>query len=390
MNGWQPENKVLRRYSKTDSNGKKYREIDLRKTGDGDRRVDRPNLFYYFMYNPDTNDLYPTKEDKKVKGYVQIYPQREDGSHGRWRWELDTALKKLDRLVPKLMRVRQVWTVFETDYLDPNESIKPTSAWTQKEVNSERGSEQFIDLGFRKEVFPRPKPTGLLKLVLQLGTSAHTSDIVVDFFAGSCTMGQATFELNLEDNGNRRFVLVQLAEPTPDDSEARADGYTTIAAIGKERIRRAIGKYEASTPLDSEAPTDLGFRTFQLSHSNFTEWHDYSGENIQQFELAFEGAVQPLVKEWEFDDVVTEIQLLEGFSLDSFRGEMPDVMGNKVLRIASDNCSHRLLICLDARINEDLASALELQPEDVFVCLDSALTDEVKVRMSDLGNLRTI
>ena len=72
LGGWAPEDNVLRRYNKVDSEGKKYREIDLRKTGDNDRREDRPNLFYAFMYNPDTKEFFPTREDKKPKGFIKV------------------------------------------------------------------------------------------------------------------------------------------------------------------------------------------------------------------------------------------------------------------------------------------------------------------------------
>lgn len=152
----------------------------------------------------------------------------DDGTDGRWRWGFEQAQRSASYLVAKYMPVRKIWGVFEKDYLQKDERVKPTSAWTMKEVNTERGSEQFIELGFEKEDFPRPKPVGLVARILDLGMSADGSDIILDFFAGSGVVAQAVLTANSTDNGNRRFILIQLPEPTD-----RTD-YPTIAEITKK------------------------------------------------------------------------------------------------------------------------------------------------------------
>lgn len=224
--GWQPEEKVLRRYRLTDpETGKKYREIDLRKTGDNDLREDRENLFYYFYFNEETGDFFASKEKRDdLSGYVEIIPIREDGAEGNWRWECDTANDHLDRLIPKVMAKRKVWTVFEKDFLEDDETVKPTTAWTKKDFNSERGTEQFAELGFKKQDFNRPKPLGTIKHILEFATAGD--DIVLDSFAGSGTTGQAVLEQNKADGYARKFILVE--------TEDYAD---TITA---ERVRRVI------------------------------------------------------------------------------------------------------------------------------------------------------
>ena len=126
--GWSINEKIIRRYNKIDNQGKKYREIDLRKTGDNDRRQDRPNLFYYFLYNEKTKDFYATKDKKIPKDYVQIIPMKTEEDEGHWRWELSTATLNKIYLIPKLMPHRKLWSVFEKDYLDLNRKIIPTSA----------------------------------------------------------------------------------------------------------------------------------------------------------------------------------------------------------------------------------------------------------------------
>ena len=107
--------------------------------------------------------------------------------------------------MPKFMPNRKQWSVFEKDYLDLQRKIKPISAWTDKCFNSERGSEQFIELGFKKVDFLKPKPVGLIKKICEYALGKN--GIILDFVAGSGTTGQAVIELNNEDDGKRKFIL---------------------------------------------------------------------------------------------------------------------------------------------------------------------------------------
>ena len=395
LGGWAPGDNILRRYNKADKDGLKYREIDLRKTGDNDRREDRPNLFYSFMYNPETKDFYPSKADTHIEGYVKIFPLRGDGKEGNWRWEMDTAKLKLSKLFPKFMPVRQVWSVFEMDYLDENELIKPTTAWTKKDFNSERGSEQFIELGFNKEIFPRPKPVGLIRHILELATTPNNNDIVLDFFAGSGTTSQAVMELNSIDGGNRRFILIQYPEEIKHDEEAYKAGFRTIAEITKERIRR-VSKKVTSQPKELFEETalvslaDYGFGCYELEKSNFSVWHVFTDRDTVQLELRFAQTEVPLVVGWRPENLLAEILLLQGFPLDSAVRLLAEFKANRVLEIKSEFCQHRLYICLDAQVQPETVNTLKLRNEDVLVTLDSALSDEAKIRLSDQCNLRVI
>ncbi len=293
--GFPPSKEIIKRYNKIDDKGRKYREIDLRKTGENDLRSDRPNLFYYFYYNSKTNEFYPSKSDSIPNDFIQIKPLREDGKEGNWRWGIETSKQQLDYLIPKFMPNRKVWSVMGKDYLENRCAVKPTSSWTFKDINSERGSEEFIDLGFDKRVFTKPKPLGTIKRSLLLSTSKDS--IILDFFSGSATTAHAVMELNKEDGGNRQFIMVQLPEPCGKDTEAFKAGYKNICEIGKERIRRVIKKIEAeyvesekSTQgeLDLGAPAkqkpDLGFKVFKLDTSNFIPW-DSNPDNLSEESL---------------------------------------------------------------------------------------------------------
>lgn len=206
IGGFEPEENVTRRYNKTDEYGRKYREIDLRKTGDQDLRSDRPKMFYYFFFDKESGDFFPSCEDMDDEKFIKIVPIRDDGKDGRWRWGIDTAKEKLSKLIPKYMPTRKIWGIMEKDYLDERDLVKPTTAWTSKDVNSERGTEEFIkNLGFSKTDFQNPKPIGTIFRIIKIASG--TESIILDFFAGSGTTGQAVMQINREDGGNRRFIL---------------------------------------------------------------------------------------------------------------------------------------------------------------------------------------
>ncbi|MCK6559114.1 site-specific DNA-methyltransferase [candidate division KSB1 bacterium] len=255
--------------------------------------------------------------------------------------------------------------------------------------NEFRSSHDEIDELGLGDTFQFPKPVYLLRQLIQ--ASSESNDIVIDFFAGSCTTAQAILDLNREDGGNRRFIMVQLPEPTPEDSPARKAGYNTIAEIGKERIRRVTAKMRKESNGKSsskrETPEDLGFKVFKLACSNFRAWQDYNGENIQELEMLFDQAETPLVKGWKEDDLLTEIMLQQGFPLDSKITRQTGFKSNKVKLIESEACAHRLFVCLDPKIKEDAIKHLELRIEDIFVCLDSALTDQARMRLADVCRL---
>jgi len=398
--GWDQEEKVIRRYTKLNEDGRRYRVIDLRKTGANDRREDRPNLFYYFLYNPETGDFYPTRSEEVSAGYVQIFPLRGDNTHGRWRWELTTSMRNLQRLVPKLMPVRQVWSVFEKDYFDPERRIKPTSAWTKREFNSEQGPRDLIELDFSKETFPNPKPVALMEHILDILTKTDDEDLILDFYAGSATTAHAVLRTNRKDGRNRRFICVQFPELTAPDSTAYREGFRTISEIAKERIRRVLLRMteedKGKLTLDGrDEPEDLGFKVLKLQCSSFKRWHDYDGESPHELQARLDGFESPLVDDWSPQDLIVEVMLQAGFPVDSRVTRSCALGENPVDIVSSDACEHRLWVCLDAKLSSETVAALsypetEFAEQDIFVCLDAALTDELKLRLDDCLNVKVI
>ena len=124
------------------------------------------------------------------------------------------------------------------------------------------------DMGELGNYFDYPKPVVLMKYLSKM--YSEKDDIVLDFFSGSSTTAHAVMQLNAEDGGNRKFIMVQLPEETPEDSEARKAGYNTIPEIAKERIRRAGKKIKEESPLTT-ADLDTGFRVFRLDEGNYED-----------------------------------------------------------------------------------------------------------------------
>jgi len=372
--GWKPEEKVTKRFNKSDVSGEIYREIDLRKTGDNDRKEDRPNLFYYFLYNEITGEFYPTKDEVIPSGFIQIFPSKENGDLGNWRWEMKTAIRDKYLLIPKFMPTRKTWSVFVKDYLTDDKKVKPTSSWTDKVFNSERGSEQFIELGFKKEVFPKPKPIGLIKKILEFVIKVDDKDaLMLDFFAGSCSTAQGVLEFNTENETNVKFVCIQLPEKTEPTDDAFIEGFETIAEISKERIRRVISKIKKENLESSDlfktdiSNFDLGFKVFKLDKSNFKIWDATLEKEPEGIQARLFEHIDHISPEAAQESILYELLLKSGFELTTAIVEL--TLANKKVYSIADG---QLLICLEKELTLDCLKAMaEMQPTRV-ICLDEA------------------
>ena len=229
LGGFEPEEKITKRYNKRDTDGRLYREEDLRKRGTHDERTDRPNLFYPFFFNQETGELVVGNNDEETPdGFIRIEPMKSKDVQGTWRWGQDTAIAQKTYIHPRYMPNKQQWSLFEWEYLDERGAAKPTTLWDFKDVNSERGTEVFIKyLGFKKEDFPNPKPVGTIQRILQIATAGD--DIILDSFAGSGTTAHAVLNMNKADGGHRKFILVEMMD--------YADSITA------ERVKRVIRGY---------------------------------------------------------------------------------------------------------------------------------------------------
>ncbi|MDO5131202.1 MAG: site-specific DNA-methyltransferase, partial [Prevotellaceae bacterium] len=253
INGLPMDEESAKIYDQEDEYGR-YLIRPLRRTGGEDRREDRPTM-YFPIIAPDGTPVYP------------IGPT---GYESRWICSPETAKRLEAEHLLAWKRVKrqgeEVWQVYQKFYLE-NRTKAPGNLWIDVEGNK-KATRDIRSLFESNKVFDFPKPIGLLKKMIHIGSNSDS--IIMDFFSGSGTTAQAIMEMNQEDGGSRRFILVQIPEKTPDGSEARKYGFSTISELGKERIRRVAAKIEESTSTTAVS-SDTGFRVFKLDDSNMKD-----------------------------------------------------------------------------------------------------------------------
>jgi len=218
------------------------------------------------------------------------------------------------------------------------------------------------------ELFSFPKPVDLIKRMLLIANTSNS--IILDFFAGSGTTANAVMALNAEDGGNRKYICVQIPEPTPEDSEAKKAGYKSIAEISKERIRRAGEKVKADNPLFAG---DIGFKVFKLDESNFKQWDKEvaDAEMLKQQIMEFADNVSP---EASKANMLYELLLKKGYSL-NVKVEKKQIADNEIF-VVDDS----MLVCLDDKISSlTIDEVIKLRPAH-FIVLDRAFegNDQLK------------
>lgn len=247
---------------------------------------------------------------------------------------------------------------------------------------------EMKDLFGDERIFDYPKPTNLVKTMLEIATSVNSSDIILDFFAGSGTMAQAVMELNAKDGGDRKWICVQLPEAVDIKSEAYKAGYKTIADIAKERIRRVIAGYGKEPK-----PINDGFKVFKLAESNYPENNfEFDPEKPEEenkkafLEYLAKARQGKLFDEKQWLDIVYENIIKEGLSLNSKIA----TAGNKIIK-ATDG-EKQIFLCLENKIGQTIIKELTKPEykEKIFICLDNALDDSAKANLALNVELKTI
>lgn len=272
-------------------------------------------------------------------------------------------------------------------YVPPTDTTLLNDVWFDLPISS---SKEVRALFEKKKIFDNPKPTALIKRMLAFGSE---DDIILDFFAGSCTTAHAVIDLNKEVGGNRKFIMVQLPEPTEEKSEAYKSGFKTIADIGKERIRRAIKKIkdeqEKKKDLFSvnKPQPDLGFKVFKLQPSNFKLWDGSVARDEEAITKQIELFVEHINPQSSQEDILYEILLKSGFPL-ATKIEKIVTAEKDVFSIADGS----MLICLEKDLTPEVIKAMaEMKPVRV-VCLDEGFkgNDQLKTNAVQIMKTRNI
>ena len=249
---------------------------------------------------------------------------------------------------------------------------------TYQTGTNEDATEEMENL-FGAAQFDNPKPASLIRVLCHAVTYDDTDAIVLDFFAGSGTTAHAILDLNKQDGGNRKFILVQLPEPTD-----RTD-FPTIADITKERVRRVIKKLNDED--GNEKHQDRGFRVFKLAESNFTPWDDSTDQSPEALSRQMEMHIEHVRQGRTDQDILYEILLKSGFPL-SIPVETQQVNGKTVYSIHDGI----MLVCLDRNLTMPLVQAIVDRLPERIVFLDEGFAgnDALKVNAKEACKLKNI
>ena len=263
-------------YETPDFPGKPWRIHDLTKQTTAS---ERPNSFFTII-NPKTGKKYPANPNRTwaiteetFKSYYEV---------GRIIFPGEYKFLNIQKPVLRYWK--------EDDATKAGELFGRIAVSTKLPDDigmSQDGTKEITDL-FQQKIFSFPKPSSLIYFMTNIHTKEN--DIILDFFSGSATTAHAVMQLNAEDGGHRKFIMVQLPEPCDEKSEAYKAGFPNICEIGKERIRRAAKKIAAENP---DKPFDGGFRVFKLDETNMTDVYYSAGEYNQDMLSQLESNIKP-------------------------------------------------------------------------------------------------
>lgn len=318
--------------------------------------ADRPTMRYDVLgFTPSTGQWRNSKEkaDIAVSNYQKYLAEYEDKMTLEEYYQR-TGISDFIRRIPNGTGKNggvQHWVA-------PSDTMLRTSNWTDIEV-SQIGKE--IDVPF-----DNPKSKTLIMELVRL-VNMGTDDYVLDFFSGSATTAHAVMQLNAEDGGHRKFIMVQLPEATDSKSEAYKAGYKNICEIGKERIRRAGKKIKEENPLTTQ-DLDIGFRVLKLDSSNMKDvYYTSDAYSKDMFDMLADNIKEDRTPE----DLLFQVMLDLGIPL-SAKIEESVIAGKKVFKV-EDNY---LIACFDSNLTEETITAIAQQRPYYYVMRDSSMAND--------------
>lgn len=338
----------------------------------------RPNLYYAFWVNPlkyDNNWLYEISLEEK-QWWIKTYPQESQWIKTVWRWSKETALPEIN----KRLFWKKTWEEFFQIVKKYREKTYVlNSVWSDKSIISDKWTAETKEVFDNKKLFDFPKPLNLINRFLTLSTNSNSDDIVLDFFSWSATTAHAVMQLNAEDEGKRKWIMVQLPEETDNESEAYKAGYKAITEIGKERIRRAGKKIledHKEKLAQRETPIDIWFRVYRTDSTNMKKVFSHpSAFKQDQLELFASNIKDDRTPE----DLLTQVMLDLGLTLDLPIEQKK--LGENIVFFVAENA---LVACFDQNINfaiiDEIAS---LQPLKVVFRDASFFDDKDRINLEN-------
>ena len=347
------EGKPRRYYTSEDFPNRPWRIHDMTKQTTAS---ERPNSFFT-MINPKNGDEYPADPNRTWRITKDTFQKYYDA--GEIIFPGDYEFLKISKPQARYFKDKDMEKAGE----DFGKVAMSTNIPNIVGM-SQDGTKEMKSI-FKNIIFPFPKPSSLIKYLL---SAINDSDgIILDFFSGSATTAHAVMQLNAEDGGNRKFIMVQLPEVTDEKSEARKAGYENICEIGKERIRRAGKKIVEENPEVADK-LDIGFRVLKLDSSNMKDVYYNPNEYTQDMLSCLESNIKD---DRSSEDLLFQIMLDLGELLSSNIKEI-DIEDKKVFNVGDGN----IVACFDEEItNEVLTEIAKMQPL-YAVFRDSSLSND--------------
>ncbi|WP_407490033.1 site-specific DNA-methyltransferase [Acinetobacter baumannii] len=336
LNGLPKEGRMIDEYNLTDPQKGKYRLLGLRNRNQSFNPITRPNLYFPLFVDPLTKKVSPDQNDI----YTDIvYPDTPEGVKTCWTWGKDKIIKENELLCAE--KTGSEWRIYRKDFLIKSDgeiaTTLPKSIWIDAELNNDYGKRAIKEL-FDKNIMDFPKSPELIKKIISIGL--NKDDIILDFFAGSSTSAHAVMQLNADDVGNRKFIMVQLPEQTDEKKEAFKAGYKTIAEISKERIRRAGKKIlEDNATKEGIENLDIGFRVLKIDSTNMKDVY-YTPDALKQADML--DLATNIKEDRTSEDLLFQVMLDWGLEL-SLSIERKTVAGKEVFFVAGNS----LVACFD-------------------------------------------
>lgn len=310
---------------------------------------------------------------------------------GEWKWEEQSFLDayKEDKILIR-KDDKGKWVVEYKLYLnseDGEEKQKVPRSLFLNEARNSQGKQALTKVLGKANVFNNPKPIELLKVLINLGTTSDNNDIVLDFFGGSGSIGQAVIELNEEQNSNRKFILVQLPEETEESSEAFKLGFKKISDITRTRISNVIKNltHSNNSKLNFGKNVLPGFRFFSLNNSNFKIWRGDIIENEKDLISQIDFFKKPQRENTQEYNILWELMIKNGILLDS------QVLEKKIDKsIIHHFANKKFCFCLTPISEVIIDEIIKMKPSQL-ICLDSTFNNEdcnktnIQLKLQDNG-----
>ena len=327
----------------------------LIRTGTNSRKEERPKRFYPILVKNNKVEMITIEEYQKIyskeagfneeyieklrkkyeeEGNLVIFPIAKNGEKKVWQREFDRVLKEYQTYIYKNNQIK-----YPSD-----EKRTPTSLWDENLYsNVSYGTNILKNLFNQEETFDYPKSIYTVKDLISMVDDGY----ILDFFSGSGTTAHATMQLNVEENQNKKFILIQLPQKISKDKNAYSLGYKNICEIGKERIRRAGEKIKSdeSLPIENREKLDIGFKVFKLDTSNIKEW-DTNTKDLQQSLL---DSIDNIKSDRSSLDILYEILLKYGLDLN-----IPIKETENFYSIGGGT----LLVSLNKKINDEVIKSI--------------------------------